>query len=125
VAVKDKILNGNNQPEARAAATTSSLPVDAPDEDYVPISCADYEILEIVCMDHYDLVLTTRGGRVVVGEAVDLAVTASEEFLVIRSENGTTERIRADQVRVLTVVSRPSRFDEHTFQTVAPANVRG
>ena len=47
----------------------------APEHEYVPISCADYEILEMACMDRYDVELTTHDGRTVVGKAVDLAVS--------------------------------------------------
>jgi transcriptional antiterminator Rof (Rho-off) len=47
----------------------------ARDDDYVPISCGDYEVFEIACMDRYDVELTMRDGRRVVGKAVDLAVS--------------------------------------------------
>ena len=83
--------------------------------DYVPISCGDYEAFEIACIDGYDVELTTRDGRKVVGKAVDLAVRPPEEFLVIRYEDGTSEDIRVDHVRYMAVLSRPRRFDNHTF----------
>ena len=89
----------------------------APEGDYVPITCADYETFEIACMDRYDVELTTRDGRTVVGKAVDLAVRSPAEFLVIRHDDGTTEDIRVDQVRYMAVLSRPRRFDDHTFAT--------
>jgi Rho-binding antiterminator len=85
--------------------------------DYVPISCGDYEALEIACMDRYDVELTTRDGRKIVGKAVDLAVRSPEEFLVIRHDDGTSEEIRVDHVRYMAVLSRPRRFDNHTFAT--------
>ena len=91
----------------------------ARERDYVPISCGDYEMFEIACMDRYDVELTTRDGRTVVGKAVDLAVRPPEEFLVIRHDDGTTEDIRVDQVRSMTVLSRPRRFDVHTFENAA------
>jgi Rho-binding antiterminator len=83
--------------------------------DYVPISCGDYEVFEIACMDRYEVELTTRDGRRVVGKAVDLAVRPPEEFLVIRYEDGTSEDIRVDHVRYMAVLSSPRRFDDHTF----------
>lgn len=83
--------------------------------DYVPIPCGDYEAFEIACMDRYDVELTMRDGRKVVGEAVDLAVRSAEEFLVIRHDDGTSEDIRVDQVRYMAVLSRPRRFDHHAF----------
>ena len=87
----------------------------AHESDYVPISCADYEPLEIACMDRYDIELTTHDGRTVVGRAVDLAVRPPEEFLVVRHHDGTSEDIRVDQIRHMAVLSRPCRFDDHTF----------
>lgn len=89
----------------------------APEGDYVPISCADYEMFEIACMDRYDVELTTRDGRRVVGKAVDLAVRPPAEFLVIRHDDGASEDIRVDQIRHMAVLSRPRRFDDHTFAT--------
>ena len=85
--------------------------------DYLPISCGDYEVFETACMDGYEVELTTRDGRRVVGKAVDLAVRPPEEFLVIRHDDGTSEEIRVDQVRHMVVLSRPRRFDGHTFAT--------
>jgi Rho-binding antiterminator len=85
--------------------------------DYVPISCADYETFEVACMDRYNVELTIRDGRTVVGKAVDLAVRSPAEFLVIRHDDGTTEDIRVDQVRYMAVLTRPCRFDDHTFAT--------
>jgi Rho-binding antiterminator len=87
----------------------------ARDGDYVPISCADYEPLEVACMDHYAVELTTRGGRTIVGSAVGLVVRAPEEFLVVRHDDGTTEDVRVDQIRHMVVLSRPRRFDKHSF----------
>ena len=83
--------------------------------DYVPISCADYEILETACMDRYRVELTTHDGRTVAGIAFDLAVRSPEEFLVVLHDDGTTEEVRVDQIRHMTVLSRPSRFDHHAF----------
>ena len=85
--------------------------------DYVPIPCADYEPLEEACMDHYAVELTTHGGRTIVGSAVDLVVRAPEEFLVVRHDDGTTEEIRVDQIRHMVVLSRPCRFESHSFAT--------
>ena len=84
-------------------------------DDYVPISCADYEAFEIACMDRYDVELTTRDGRTLAGRAVDLAVRSPAEFLVIRHDDGSTEEVRVDQIRHMAVLTRPSRFDERTF----------
>jgi Rho-binding antiterminator len=89
----------------------------AGEDDYIPISCSDYETLEIACMDRYDVELTIRDGRTVVARALDLAVRPPEEFLVVRYDNGATEDIRVDRIRYLAVLSRPRRFDGHAFAT--------
>ncbi len=89
----------------------------ARESDYVPISCSDYELLEIACMDRYDIRLATHDGHTIVGTAVDLAVRPPEEFLVVRHDNGTSQDVRADRIRHMTVLSRPRRFDDHTFAT--------
>jgi Rho-binding antiterminator len=85
--------------------------------DYVPIPCDDYEPLEIACMERYDIELTTYDGRTVLGSAVELSVRPPEEFLVVRLVDGTREDVRVDQIRYMTVLSRPSRFDDHIFAT--------
>jgi len=85
--------------------------------DYVPIPCNDYEPLEIACMDGYDIELRTHDGRTVVGTAVELAARPPGEFLVVRHVNGTREDVRVDQIRNMTVLSRPCRFDDHIFAT--------
>ena len=92
--------------------------------DYVPISCADYEPLEVACMDHYAVELTTYSGRTIVGSAVDLVVRAPEEFLVVRHDDGTTEEVRVDQIRHMVVLSRPCRFNNHSFAIPGGAGVR-
>lgn len=87
----------------------------ASERGYVPISCADYEMLETACMDGYAVELTTRDGRTVVGKALELDVRLPEEFFVVLRNDGTAEDIRVDQIRSMTVLSSPRRFDDHTF----------
>jgi len=90
----------------------------ARERDYVPISCSDYETLEMACMDRYAVELTTRDGRTIAGTALDLEARP-DEFLVVRHDDGTTEDIRVDQIRYMSVLTHPSRFDDHTFATPA------
>ena len=66
-------------------------------------------------MDHYAVELTTHSGRTIVGSAVDLVVRALEEFLLVRRDDGTTEEVRVDQIRHMVVLSRPCRFNDHSF----------
>lgn len=85
------------------------------EDDYVPISCGDYEVLEIACMDRYEVELRTGDGRTVTGRALDLAVRSPAEFLVIGHVDGTTEDVRVDQIRYMAVISQPRRLEDHTF----------
>jgi Rho-binding antiterminator len=85
------------------------------ERDYVPISCADYEILETACIDRYAVEIITDDGRTVAGRALDLKVRSPEEFLVVLHDDGTTEDVRVDQIRYMSVLSRPRRFDHHAF----------
>jgi transcriptional antiterminator Rof (Rho-off) len=66
-------------------------------------------------MDRYAVELTTQSGRTIAGSAVDLVVRAPEEFLVVRHDDGTTEEVRVDQIRHMVVLSRPCRFNNHSF----------
>jgi Rho-binding antiterminator len=87
----------------------------ARERDYVPISCADYEILETACIDRYAVEIITDDGRTVAGRALDLKVRSPEEFLVVLHDDGTTEDVRVDQIRYMSVLSRQRRFDHHAF----------
>lgn len=82
--------------------------------NYVPIPCGDYEMLEIACMDGYEVEVRTDGSTIV-GRAETLDVRAGEEFLVVRPAGGACDTIRVDRIRHLVVRTRPARFESHTF----------
>jgi Rho-binding antiterminator len=82
--------------------------------EYTPIDCDDHDMLEIACLDRYEIVLSLDTGDVR-GRAEDLQVRSGEEFLVIRTAADRMERIRADRIRELVVLSRPARFERHRF----------
>jgi hypothetical protein len=65
-------------------------------------------------MDGYAVELTTLDGRTIVGKALALEVRP-EEFFVVLHDDGTTEDIRVDRIRYMAVLTRPCRFDDHTF----------
>lgn len=81
---------------------------------YQPIDCGDYDMLEIACLDAYTVVVRTAD-RVVTGVAAGLQTSNSEEFLQLRTAEGTEETVRIDHIRTLTVLTRPARFEQHTF----------
>lgn len=84
-------------------------------DKYMPINCADYDYLEIACMDRYEVKVLLNDG-LVSGLAIDIAGHAGEEYLVVQSADGESDKIRIDKIERITVVSRPCRFEEHEFQ---------
>ncbi|MGL4466589.1 MAG: Rho-binding antiterminator, partial [Plesiomonas shigelloides] len=42
--------------------------------DYQPISCATYDLLELACMHHYKLHITQKSGEVIEGTAMDMQI---------------------------------------------------
>lgn len=87
--------------------------------DYIPIPCSDYEILELACMDQY-LVEIAVGDGEIIGQAAALDVRAGEEFFVLEKNDGTTQAVRVDRIAHMKVVSRPARFNHHSF--IAPSD---
>ncbi len=52
----------------------------------------------------------------VTGTAVDLQISHGAEFLILQPEQGKPQRIRLDRIRLMRVMTRPSRFTEHQFR---------
>lgn len=67
-------------------------------------------------MDRYEIEIQNDTATVL-GIADGLDVRAGEEFLRIRRSDGYAEEIRADRIRKITVLTRPSRFTTHLFAT--------
>lgn len=86
--------------------------------DYKPIDCAQYDWLEIACMDGYRVEFEL-GDRKVIGVAIDLRARDGEEFLQIRHGTGESEDVRVDQIRSMTVLTRPARFTYQAFPAAA------
>jgi len=82
---------------------------------YSPIGCADYEYIEIACMDRYvvDVVTETDTVR---GLAVTTETNRNGEFLVLREDNGSRVSVRVDRIVKIIVLTEVRRFDERTFQ---------
>ncbi len=81
---------------------------------YAPIACGDYDFLEIACLDGYEVVLETPGGTLQ-GRALTTEVRQQAEYLVLVDSDGQQLQVRLDQLRSLRVITRPSRFSEHSF----------
>lgn len=86
--------------------------------NYQPIDCGDYDMLEIACLDAYTVNVQTAD-RSVSGVAAGLQTANGEEFLQVRTANGVEETVRIDRIRTLTVLTRPARFEQHTFSKPA------
>lgn len=85
---------------------------------YQSIGCADYEYIEIACMDRYIVDLVTNTGTLE-GLAVTTQTTPRGEFLLIQRHDGTQESVRVDRIQKMTVLSENRRFDERIFAATA------
>ena len=92
-----------------------TAPSAEPHDPYVPIGCADYEHIELVCQDRY-LVDVVTNETVVRGLAVDTMVNNQGEFLVVCRNDGTREMVRADHIKKIVALSADRRFDEYVFE---------
>jgi len=89
---------------------------------YKPIECADYDQLELACMERYALEVVLHEGSVR-GTAITTRTSSNGEFLALRTEDGSMREIRADSILKIVVLSEHRRFDEWTFgaETGPPA----
>ncbi len=84
-------------------------------DDYQGIACADYDHLELACMESYLIEVQLRGGSLR-GTAVTTRTRSDGEFLQLRlEEDGSIREIRADGILKIVVLSEPRRFDERVF----------
>lgn len=70
--------------------------------DYIPISCADYDLYEIAILHHQRLRLTWKVGNVIHDKTVtplDLLTRNHEEFLICQDRSGDSLAIRLDYIR--------------------------
>jgi len=81
--------------------------------EYRPIDCGAYDYLEIACMDRYRVDIQLEN-EALSGTADGLETRDGQEFLRITTPTGA-EIIRIDQIRRMTVLSRPARFESHDF----------
>jgi transcriptional antiterminator Rof (Rho-off) len=79
--------------------------------DYAPIVCDDYDFLEIACMDQYEIDLQLVSGCTR-GNAKQLETRSGEEYLWITKGDGSEEAVRVEQIKQLSIVTRPARFTE-------------
>ena len=80
----------------------------------MPIGCADYEYIEIACMDRYLLEIVKDDGRIR-GVAVNTEVNDTGEYLIVQLDDNSRDTVRVDLIKQIIVVSKNRRFDERTF----------
>jgi len=81
--------------------------------EYRPIDCGAYDYLEIACMDRYRVELQLEN-ETLSGTADSLETRDGQEFLRITTQT-STEVVRIDRIRRMTVLCRPARFESHDF----------
>lgn len=59
-------------------------------DDYQPLACDLYDHLEIACMHRYQLAIELVDGSHLLGQALTTQTTAKEEFLLIRTSDGSS-----------------------------------
>jgi len=87
-----------------------------PNHNYAPINCSDYDYIELACLKKYVVDIETSDG-VFRGKALDTKIENSSEYLVLQNTASGKTNIRLDDIIKLNVISTPSEFDEHLFQS--------
>lgn len=84
------------------------------------LSCDLHDYLEIICMFHYEVLITVKNGTDIEGKAVDVGLffgritAAREEVLKIESEAGT-EAVLVEQIKMFEVLTPGARFKQVSF----------
>lgn len=88
---------------------------DPVDDEYVPLDCGDYDVLELVCIDRYEVELLLHDGERLVGTPVTLENDGYAEHLLMTLSDGRSHRVRLDRLHTLTVLTRPARLEGFVF----------
>jgi len=84
-------------------------------DSYTPIACGDYDILEIICMDAYDVEVITDTDKYS-GIASDIKKQKDGEYLILTSSGTEIASVRSDKIIKINVLTRPCRFSTHDFR---------
>ncbi len=82
---------------------------------YKPIKCGDYDILEVICMDSYDVEVITDTDTHS-GMASNIEKKDGGEDLVLKVSETEQVPIRADTIVKINVLTRPCRFSTYDFR---------
>lgn len=83
---------------------------------YAPIGCADYEYIELACMDRYEVDVVKDDGTIR-GLAINTEANNTGEYLIVQIDNNAHESVRVDLIKQIIVLSENRRFDERTFES--------
>lgn len=84
-------------------------------DSYKPIECGDYDILEVICMDAYDVEVITDTDTYS-GVASNIEKQKDEEYLVLKTSDTEVSSVRADKIVKINVLTRPCRFTTYDFR---------
>ena len=84
-------------------------------EIYKPIECGDYDILEVICMDAYDVEVVTDGDTYS-GVATNIEKKKDGEYLVLKTTDTELTSVRPDKIVKINVLTRPCRFATYDFR---------
>ena len=82
------------------------------------IRCELYDYIEIACLDSYQVKLRLADGSEITGQAETTGIDPmTGEYLQLVDANGQRLQAPLDSLCCLTVLSRPCRFEQVTFQS--------
>lgn len=84
-------------------------------DSYKPIACGDYDVLEIICMDAYDVEVITDT-NIYSGIASDIKKQKNGEYLVLKTSTTEIHSVRSDKIVKINVLTRPCRFTTYDFR---------
>ena len=84
-------------------------------DSYKPIECGDYDILEVICMDAYDVEVITDTVTYS-GVASNIEKQKNGEYLVLKTSDTALSSVRADKIIKINVLTRPCRFSTYDFR---------
>ena len=84
-------------------------------DSYKPIECGDYDILEVICMDTYNVEVITDTDTLS-GVASNIEKQKDGEYLVLKTSDTELSSVRADKIVKINVFTRPCRFTTYDFR---------
>ncbi len=81
------------------------------------VTCNEYDYIEIVCLFHYPIKMTLKGGHIVEGVALDTQRNdQNQECIKIKHEDGRSELVVLSELTKLAVGIENPHFAEVKFE---------